>query len=149
MKNSFRIQQVPYQDVLPLRARILKPHLPLAECENPGDLRSDTFHLAAFDLDQIIGIASFEFENHPDFFAKKSARLRGMATDENYRRSGIGKLLVMNGTDVLRALNTELLWFNAREKAFPFYESLGFQFHGEFFELPKIGPHKVMYKYLK
>jgi GNAT superfamily N-acetyltransferase len=127
----------------------LKPHLSEADCVNPGDLQPDTFHLAAIYENGIVGIASFEMESHPDLPAQNPARLRGMATDPNFHRKGIGRNLVNRGIEILRTNNVDLLWFNARINAFPFYQSLGFDFHGEYFDLPKIGPHKVMYKYLK
>jgi hypothetical protein len=41
----------------------------------------------------------------------------------------------------------ELLWFNARETAVPFYEKLGCTKKGASFEIPEIGLHFLMYKY--
>jgi len=145
----YEIREVPYQETLDLRSKILKPFLKPEECVNPGDRREGSFSLGAFDKSQIVGIASFEIESHPDFDSLHQFRLRGMATTNTHRGLGIGKKLVLTGIEKILSLNGDFLWFNARVIAFPFYESLGFKFHGEFFELPQIGPHKVMYRKLR
>lgn len=145
----YPVKQVPYQTVLPLRAKFLRPWLEPEKCVYPKDRLTTTIHLAVFDQDKVIGVATFEKEEHPQLPSESSYRLRGMATDENYRRKGVGKSLMVYGESWLRNHHIELLWFNARQNAFQFYEALGFKFNGELFELPQIGPHKVMYKYLR
>ena len=40
------------------------------------------------------------------------------------------------------------IWFNAREKAVNFYKKNGFQIIGSVFDVPSIGPHYLMYKFL-
>jgi len=152
-KNQFKIKEVDFRDTLSLRCKVLKPHLTEQECINPGDLRSGSFHFAAFSINssfdaEPLGIASFEIENHPQLKANLAYRLRGMATDESARNVGLGRQLVLLGETKIRSQNGDLLWFNAREIAFPFYQSLGFQSWGEIFDISPIGPHKVMYKYL-
>ena len=37
-----------------------------------------------------------------------------------------------------------VLWCDAREVAFGFYERLGFGFMNEMYELPDVGPHRTM-----
>jgi ribosomal protein S18 acetylase RimI-like enzyme len=141
-----QIRSVPYTDILVFRQQVLKPDFSLQECVNPGDLRVDTFHYAAFIDDKLVGCASFEYEKHPDLPGQQVYRLRGMAADPSFRRQGIGRSLVLAGEDKIRSLGGDLLWFNARVMAFAFYQSLGFQFFGEEFTIPRIGPHKLMYK---
>lgn len=133
----------------PLRSRVLKPFLRPEECGNPGDDDPTTLHLGAFLSGELVGVATFIAEAHPEFAkAQVSYRLRGMATASEHRRRGIGRALVQSGEDRLRRGSCDLVWFNAREIAFPFYRSLGYEFHGGTFELPRIGPHKLMYKFL-
>lgn len=149
MSAVVEIKKITYQQALPLRAKVLKPFLKLEECVNPGDLRSDTFHLGAYLNSDLIGIASYEVEGHPHLPAQNAFRLRGMASDPDYRRHGVGRALVLGGLEEIVVRKGDLLWFNARILAFPFYESLGFEYWGDLFTLPRIGEHKVMYKYLR
>ena len=46
-------------------------------------------------------------------------------------------------------MNIELLWCDARLEATGFYERLGFKMKGEIYNVPNIGPHKLMYIELK
>ncbi|MBX2995192.1 MAG: GNAT family N-acetyltransferase [Bdellovibrionaceae bacterium] len=140
------------EQTLELRAKVLKPFLQPHECVVPGDDDPNGFHLgASLELDgPLIGIASFMMERHPALFLEHQnhARLRGMASDPTVRRRGVGRGLVLRGLQELGPRGADLLWFNARANAFAFYESLGFLYASEMFDLPQIGPHKVMYKAL-
>ncbi len=157
---KFQIEEITYHQTLDLRARVLRSGQPPAEYVNPGDLRAGSFHLGAFHGRELVGTASFEIESHPSIPGDGEIyRLRGMATEPSVRRQGAGRALVQAGEKLIlqRQLNAgappaglgNLLWFNARVVAFPFYESLGFKYWGEVFEVPRTGPHKVMYKYLR
>jgi GNAT superfamily N-acetyltransferase len=75
-------------------------------------------------------------------------RLRGMATAEERRGEGLGRAVL--DAIVLHAAGhgAALIWCNARVRAIPFYERVGFAGLGELFEEPGIGPHLVMWKAL-
>ncbi|MBO9667280.1 MAG: GNAT family N-acetyltransferase [Bdellovibrio sp.] len=147
-QNDYEIQQITTEQTLPLRQKVLKPHLSVLECVNAGDDDATTYHLGLVRSGKIVSIATFIKENHPDFPAKYSYRLRGMATDSSEQGHGWGLKLLGYGVEFLEEKGCDFLWFNARIKAFSFYEKLGFQYYGPLFELDRIGPHKVMYKYL-
>lgn len=136
------------QEILPLRHKVLKPFLELTECINDKDSLADTFHFAVWEDDHVICVGSWEQDTHPEFPAKKSYRLRGMATDPHHQGRGAGQLLLHESLKFLESQGCDFVWANARIKAFPFYEKLNFKFYGELFEIPKIGPHKVIYKRL-
>lgn len=142
------VKQINPQDTLPLRQKVLKPFLRLSECLNDKDLLTDTYHFGIFKDSSLLCICSWEKENHPDFPSIQQYRLRGMATDQNSQGLGLGKLLITETLMFLKERGCDFVWANARIKAFSFYEKLGFNFHGELFELPRIGPHKVIYKNL-
>ncbi|MFP5519584.1 MAG: GNAT family N-acetyltransferase [Bdellovibrionia bacterium] len=146
---SHNIRRISAQDTLYLRQKVLKPFLQKEECLVEGDLLETTHHWGFFLENQLVSVATFIAETHPDFSAKKSYRLRGMATDLDFAGMGIGSKLLKFSEQELINQNVDFLWFNARIKAFPFYVRLGFQFYGEMFELDRIGPHKTMYKYLE
>lgn len=148
MSSDYEIRRVTTAQTLPIRQRVLKPHLSEAECVNPGDDLPTTFHFGLFIEGKLVSIATFLQESHPAFASGFPYRLRGMATDDSYRGKKWGQLLVRFGVEELRSRRCDLVWFNAREKAFPFYERLGFSFYGPLFDIKDIGPHKVMYKHL-
>ena len=49
----------------------------------------------------------------------------------------------------LRQKVIKLLWCDARLIATGFYEKQNFKIKGEVYQVPKIGPHKLMYKEIK
>lgn len=146
---DLRFSLIPAAATLELRLRVLRPYLtdPLA-CHYPEDSLPLTFHLGAFAADRLVSVATFHTQAHPDLPGGNPYRLRGMATDESARGSGVGSRLVLEGVGHLLERRCDLLWFNARIKAFSFYERLGFLSWGELFEIDRIGAHKVMYKHL-
>lgn len=140
------IELVSAAETWPLRQRVLKPFLRESECVYPEDEFKTTFHLGLFHNDKLLSVATFMQESSPHFSAGFPYRLRGMATDMAYRSQGFGGILLRNGIEKLKSRRCDLLWCQARVMAFSFYKKLGFHFHGELFELPNIGAHKVMYK---
>ena len=140
------VKKISAEEVLPLRHRILKPHLMQEECVLPEDKLSTTMHLGILYFEKLVSIATFMLQSHPDFSAGHPYRLRGMATDEKYRDRGFGALALQSGIILLRQKNCDFIWFNARIKAIGFYSKLGFQSTGPAFDLPSSGLHKVMYK---
>ncbi|MGZ3795338.1 MAG: GNAT family N-acetyltransferase [Pseudobdellovibrionaceae bacterium] len=148
MRLHHHISKIPMEYTLPLRQKVLKPFLHKDDCGNPGDESPTTFHLGLFHERKLVTISTFLSEPHKDFNAGNPYRLRGMATDPTYQGQGFGQTLLQYGMTFLRQRYCDLIWCNARQRAFPFYEKMGFQSHGPLFELDRIGPHKVMYKYL-
>jgi predicted GNAT family N-acyltransferase len=142
------IRRIETWEALPLRQKVLKPFLTEQECVNPGDELPTTYHWGLFHDGHLVSIATFLQESHPEFSAAFPYRLRGMATDSAFHGQGFGGTLLRHGVEFLCAKHCDLLWFNARINAFPFYEKLGFLYHGPLFEMKDIGPHKVMYKVL-
>lgn len=139
------IKFITTQEVLPLRNEILRNgKLQLQECVFANDDEASTFHLGYYVADELVCIASFHKQSHPDF-AGEAFQLRGMATNTSHQGKGIGNKLVNFAIVYLRGQKINYLWCNAREKAFKFYLSLGFEFISEPFEIEEIGVHKVMY----
>lgn len=115
----------------------------------PDDDFESTMHVGAFFNEVLVGVATFVREPHEEFLrAKTPFRLRGMATDIQFQGKGVGRQVLVFGTNELAKFRCDFLWCKAREIAFPFYERLDFMYFGELFDLPGIGPHKIMYKYL-
>ena len=134
-----------------LRQRILRPGQALAQCIYNEDDDPSTFHLGirAASSPTVISNGTFIQQDHPLFpGAVKPFRLRGMATDIQFQRQGLGQKIIHAALVELKTRNCDLLWFNARTSAELFYLKLKFLADNNVFELPQIGPHKVMYKWL-
>lgn len=127
---------------------MLRPNLPIEESHFDCDSKPQTFHLGGYFQGELVGIATFFPEDCPQFKATLPYRLRGMAVDPLKQGLGIGKLILHHGELALIEKNSDLLWFNARETAFRFYQSMSYQFASELFEIPGVGLHKVMLKKL-
>jgi hypothetical protein len=139
------IKFITTEQVLPLRNEILREgKLKPEECIFLNDAAADTFHLGYFEGDELVCVASFHKQPH-EKFEGEAYQLRGMATAANYQGKGIGNRLVNFAIVYLRGKKINYLWCNAREKAFKFYQSLGFELVSDFFDIPGIGKHKVMY----
>jgi GNAT superfamily N-acetyltransferase len=131
-----RVAEVEVADTYDLRRRVLlvAPR-PLAL---EGDEQADTFHLAAFDDDHIVAVASF-------VPGDDGVQLRGMAVDPDVQGSGIGRVLLDAAVERLRAAGVTRMWCNARDTAVPFYERLGWTTTGPGFVHAESGlPHHPM-----
>ena len=71
-----------------------------------------------------------------------------MATSKNYQGKSMGQMLINFAIKYLREKNIKILWCDARKVAITFYKKIGFKTHGEYYYIPKIGLHKLMYIYL-
>lgn len=142
------VKEISAAETRPLRRAILRPHQRAEELLYTADDDPQSFHLGAFDGAELISVASFLFDSHPDFDDSRQFRIRGMATLADYRGRGIGMKLLDSGLKRIKGEGVEFVWCNARETAFQFYEKAGFAYFGEMFEPPGIGPHKVMWKRL-
>jgi ribosomal protein S18 acetylase RimI-like enzyme len=143
------IKEISTEETYPLRHRILRAGRPIEDCVLPGDDDATTYHLGAIDGEKIVSIGSFYEAGHPDVPGGRKFQLRGMATDEAYRRQHLGKQLLDHGIEIARERGGDVLWCNARSNVAGFYLSQGFIQVGDEFDIPQVGPHLRMYKPLK
>ena len=148
MKTPFQVQLISPEQAYGLRHLVLRPHQPIEACHYPEDHSELSFHVGAFAEQKLIGVASFNPQKFQEFLANNSCRLRGMATSHSHQKLGVGRAVLTFGLQELRKRNCDVLWFNARLIAFPFYERMGFLYASEVFDIAGIGPHKIMYKSL-
>lgn len=149
MRDTVKIEKVDVSRIRDLRYKVLWPHLDGPnECEISPDKEESTFHMAAILNDKVVGTVTLLVEVNPKFEEKKQYRLRAMATDPEIRGYGIGAALVSEAVEELKRMNVKLLWCDARLIATGFYERQDFKMKGQVYEVPKIGPHKLMYKAL-
>lgn len=148
--NSLTIQLITSEGCYPLRSLVLRNGQDYSKCTFPEDNFETSFHLGAFSDGNIVSIGSFLKSSHPQLAAaKNSYQLRGMATHPNARGLGAGAEILKKAETLIIDRGGDLLWFNAREKAFPFYEKSGYiELDGKI-TTNDFGPHKVMYKNLR
>jgi len=150
LASNKKIILISTEQTLDLRSRVLRPGQSIENCKYPEDNAPTTFHFAAIENNKVICNGTFIQQSHTLFAtAERPFRLRGMATDPIYQRQGLGRLVIEAALLELKNRKADLLWFNARTSAEIFYQKLGFLTIEDIFEIPTVGPHKVMYKWLK
>ncbi|WP_194850256.1 GNAT family N-acetyltransferase [Nonlabens antarcticus] len=147
------IKEIAALETYGVRHPVLRAGRPLEDCAMEGDDLESTFHLGAYDEELHIGVATFlksEARQSPIVFDTINSyyQLRGMGVIPDHQGRGIGKLLLEKGIEKLQSYQIDMLWFNARVIAVPFYESMGFEKTGEPFEVKNIGTHFKMFKKL-
>lgn len=128
-------------EILALRHAVLRPGLPRAEAEFAGDDAPTTRHFGAFDgADALCCLTVVR----ADRAGEPGWQLRGMATRDDLRGRGVGRALLAWAEAALAAEGIHDLWCNARVEAVGFYERLGWRVVSEPFDIPGVGPHRVM-----
>jgi predicted GNAT family N-acyltransferase len=139
---AVRVERVVVEAVRGLRAAVLRPGWPLEESVYPEDGMPSTWHLAAVDAEGVVVGCSTWFPQGHD--GEPAWRLRGMATAQQVRGTGVGGMLVSAGLDVVAGSGAPLVWCNARTTALPFYSRFGFVARGEEFLAAHGVPHFLM-----
>ena len=113
------------------------------------DQADSSYHFAALSNSNILGIVSY-FKKYNAHFNNdlKSYQLRSMAVDSKYRQQKIGKCILDDSLAFLRFKEINLIWCNARQESWRFYQKYGFKSIGDYFLIPDVGQHILMYKYL-
>ena len=150
-------RRVPAEAVRPLRTRILRPGWVDRLATYDQD-ETVAVHVAAYRAgdSEPHGVGTVYAEPPPDAnrdeipadaYAPGAAwRLRGMATSEEARGSGLGRVVLEECFAIVREADGRVLWCNARVGAIPFYRRLGLACVGPEFDIPPIGPHYVMWR---
>lgn len=149
MKTENKTQIITAIDCLDLRSKILRPGQPIDLCKYPEDTFATTIHLGIYEGRHLVCTGTLLQKNCSLFPEITTAyQLRGMATDHDFQGRGLGRELLEKAEEILIEKKCPLFWFNARESAFGFYQKCGFELKGDFFDIPLVGPHKIMFKKL-
>jgi GNAT superfamily N-acetyltransferase len=138
------VEAVPPAATYGLRRKVLREGRTDAEVSFPEDDRPGAFHLGAFTGGRLVAVGSFSPEPTPLRPGRRAVRVRGMAVDPDHQGRGIGRILLEEAVDRLRAGGVEVLWGNARDVALPFYVRFGMEAVGDAFVIPGIGSHHVV-----
>ncbi len=148
------IKEITARETYPVRHPVLRAGRPIEDCAFDGDDLKTTIHLGVYSENGILAVASLMMNHNatilglPHLIDQLQYQLRGMAVLEKMQGYGLGKKLLLHAEGLLRENQVAILWFNARIKAVPFYEKLGYQTIGDKFDIPSIGAHYKMYKEL-
>lgn len=134
----FSIHAVSAEDVLPLRGSILLGNQG-DSCRFRGDDDPSTLHLAVYEGERMIAVATVCREAFPGVQRDSAWRLRGVAVEPHARGYGFGRTLMKLCFDHARRHGGRLAWCTARETARGFYEALGFASSSPPFKLPSRG----------
>lgn len=141
-----QIRQISASEIIIVRHPVLRKGRSIESCVFKGDQEKTTFHFGYFENEKIIGVVSLFESKNGTFIVEKQFQIRGMAVLENHQKKGIGNALIVHCEKFATKQKAALIWFNAREKAVPFYIKMGFQISGTPFEIDTIGIHYLMYK---
>ena len=140
------IKKINSIDTYPVRHEVLRKGKPIETCQFKGDDYENTVHFGLYQNERLIGIISIFKEKNDLFSETNQFQIRGMAVLEEFQGKGFGAELVKEAENHCINLNANLIWFNARENAIPFYKKLDYKIIGDSFLIPDVGIHFVMYK---
>jgi GNAT superfamily N-acetyltransferase len=148
------VERVPPWTTWPLRQEVLRPNRAVRDCVYPGEDDPRAAHVAALrrgqapEADLLVLAVGVVMPEPPswDPAADDGWRIRGMATGSEVRGQGLGRFVLDQLIEHVAAEGGGLLWCNARTPALTFYERAGFLPRGEVFDIPEIGPHRVMWR---
>ncbi len=132
--THFGMEDGLYQQCLKIREEVLRKPLgmEITTEDRMGDINS--IHILCFADGAPAGTV-----------ALKGDKLRQMAVPEKFRGHGIGKKLVEYLENLAERREIEEIHLESRNNAITFYEKLGYEPYGEFFD--KVGmPHQRMMK---
>ena len=157
MSTPARVRAVPAAAVRPLRTSVLRPEWPadrlltFAEDGEPA-----TAHVAARQDGKVVGVGTVYPQPPPEglrgdipegaYVPGASWQLRGMATADGVRGTGVGAAVLDACVEAVRRGGGTHAWCNARIGAVGFYERAGWTVVGNPFVVAGVGPHVVMWR---
>jgi ribosomal protein S18 acetylase RimI-like enzyme len=130
-----------YRKAVELRRRVLRIPLGLDFTAEQLAAESADTHVAAFANAEVVGCLMLTgLDGH-------TVKMRQVAVDPSWQRSGVGRQLVRFAEALCRERNFAEVVLHARATAIPFYEHLGYLAEGPTFEQVTL-PHRLMRKKL-
>ena len=145
MSAELVVTEATVDEILPVRARVLRVGTPstdprLAEDDLPG-----AFHLAGRRGGELVACVSFCPQDSPLRPGRVGWRFRAMAVDTVLQGTGLGRVILTDGIERARAAGAEVIWANARDSAIGFYESMGMVVEGDgWIDAATAMPHHVV-----
>lgn len=145
MSERLEVSDADVDEILPLRARVLRVGTPSTDPRLPEDDAEGAFHLAGRRWGELVACVSFLPQDTPHRPGRTGWRFRAMAVDAALQGTGLGRQILAAGIDRARAAGAEVVWANARDTAIGFYESMGMVVVGDgFMDATTAMPHHVV-----
>mgnify|MGYP000060339050 CR=1 FL=1 len=132
-----KIQEITWQQALPVRHKVLWPEKPMAFCQVDGD--ETGLHYGVFIDDALVCAASVYLDG-------MNARLRKFATLPEYQGQGLGSKVIGHVIGQLQSLKVSYFWCDARTSAEGFYQKFGMKTEGAEFDKSGIAYYKMAVK---
>lgn len=127
------------KDYYYLRWKVLRKPLGLEEGTEKDDLENRSIHRVVKVSNQVIGVGRLHF------IKNRKAQIRYMAVRDDFRESGVGKLIVEEFVEISKSKNVKKIILYARESIIDFYKKSGFRIVQEAHKLENI-QHFLMEK---
>jgi hypothetical protein len=130
-----------------LRRAVLRPNYPVGK-QMFGDTLVHAVHVAA--IEEGVPVCACLLIPSPYPYRREAPaawQLRAMATAEEHRGKGYGRLVVDAAIDEVIGHGGRLLWLEARDYAIGFYERMGMTAEGPVYLHPETQiPHRKMFR---
>lgn len=143
------VEQLAFDQVLPLRVRVLRKGTPTTNAHYVEDLSADAVHFGILRDGEAIATSTWFMKECPEQPGTAAMQLKGMAVDDTLQTSGLGRQLIDAGVALAKERNAALVWARARDSAIGFYEKCGFTVCGDgFIDGPTDMPHHIVVRTL-
>ena len=143
------VERLAFEQVLPLRVRVLRKGTPTTDAHYVEDLAADAVHFGVLRDGEAIATSTWFMKECPEQPGTSAMQLKGMAVDDSLQTSGLGRQLIDAGVAHAQERNAALVWARARDSAIGFYEKCGFTVVGDgFIDGPTDMPHHIVVRSL-
>lgn len=155
MPPTLHVVELSAAESHPVRQAVLRDGDPSAVVTFPEDTWAGVFHLGARAGEALVGVSTWIPRPVPDELGDSGAdgaavQLRGMATADGWRGSGVGALLVEAGCARCRRGGATVVWARARDTALDFYRRHEFDVVGDgFVDATTQLPHHLVRRTLR
>lgn len=139
---AFLVRPIPIADTRPLRQAVLRAHQTLDDLASHET--AEAIAVGAFEGGELVAVGFVTPEGEPGAW-----RIRGMATAPAARGRGAGLAVLYALVGHAQGKGATRLWANVRVGARSLYQRGGFEITSDVFELPDIGPHVVMSRFIR
>ncbi len=146
--NMLSIKQIKANDVIEIRHQALKTGQPKEVCYFEGDLDEGTKHFGAFLNGELVGVLTMMLKKTNNFKVYPVYRLTGLSILPEHQHKNIGKRLLHFAEENISRKGSVMIWCFARTTAISFYKKNGYQLNVQEVILPRIGSHRIMFKFV-
>lgn len=143
---KYEVRRILPRQTWALRSAVLWPEkTPDSSCSMDVDEAAGVVHFGVMSQGEVLSIGTFMPQKHPNLPGAIGMRLRAMATHPDHRGKGLGRMLIRHAEQHFRSGGEGGIWADARKVALGFYGGLEWEVTGPFYEVPKRGPHRLVW----